>query len=154
VLAHHFLERLSKENQLPTVELPADVLNLLLAHDWPGNVRELENYVERLVLLSRAGPLSPESVPPPGRFARLGKRKTSGDVPDLIRRLVEAGISALPPGGLKAGLVDAVERELIEQVMRQCNGVGVKAADRIGINRNTLHKKLEEYRGDGEPRSE
>jgi Nif-specific regulatory protein len=147
VLARHFLERFSKENQLPTPEVPTEVMDLLIAHDWPGNVRELENYVERLVLLSRAGPLSREAVPPPGRFVRLGKRKSAGDVPDLIRRLVQAGISALPSGSLKTGLVDAVERELIEQVMRQCRS-GVDAARAIGINRNTLAKKLEEYRGD------
>jgi DNA-binding NtrC family response regulator len=85
---------------------------------------------------------------------RLGKRKSAGDVPDLIRRLVQAGIAALPQGTLKEGLVDAVERELIEQVMRQCRS-GVDAARAIGINRNTLAKKLEEYRGgaeEGEPR--
>ncbi|MGL6096090.1 MAG: helix-turn-helix domain-containing protein, partial [Fimbriiglobus sp.] len=43
-------------------------------------------------------------------------------------------------------LVGGVERELIEQVMRQCDGVQVKAASRLGINRNTLHKKIEEYK--------
>ena len=52
----------------------------------------------------------------------------------------------MPNGELKSGLVDAVERELIEQVMEMCQGVGVKAAEKIGINRNTLHKKLEEFR--------
>jgi Nif-specific regulatory protein len=56
-------------------------------------------------------------------------------------------VAALPHGDLKTGLLDAVEREMIEQAMQQCNGVVIKAADRIGINRNTLSKKLEEYRG-------
>jgi Nif-specific regulatory protein len=65
---------------------------------------------------------------------------------ELIRQLVRTGISTLKHGELKVGLVDAVERELIEQVMDLCHGVGVKAAEKIGINRNTLHKKLEEYR--------
>ncbi len=88
-----------------------------------------------------------DSIPPPGRVDHL-RRKPAGDaVPDLIRQLVQAAVAALPRGELKLRLVDAVERELIEYVMRQCNGVGVKASEMIGINRNTLHKKLEEYRG-------
>ena len=147
-LTRTFLARISKDNQLPPIELPSEIVASMEAHDWPGNVRELENYIERLVLLSRAGPPSPETVPPPGRVDRLRKARAAadGDLPTLIRRLVNSGIQTLPNGELKSGLVDAVERELIEQVMEMCQGVGVKAAERIGINRNTLHKKLEEFR--------
>jgi Nif-specific regulatory protein len=145
-LARTFFGRILKDNQIPPFDLPDDILGLMQAHDWPGNVRELENYVERLALLSRAGPLSAESVPPPGRIDRLRKSKGAGELPDLIRQLVQTAIQTLPSGELKIGLVDSVEREMIEQVMRLCQGVGVKAAERIGINRNTLHKKLEEYR--------
>jgi len=60
---------------------------------------------------------------------------------------VRAGVATpLPPGEkLYDFLVGGVERELIEFVMRQCDGVQVKAAARLGINRNTLHKKLEEF---------
>jgi Nif-specific regulatory protein len=72
--------------------------------------------------------------------------KGQGDLPKLIQQLVQTAIQTLPNGALKAGLVDSVEREMIEQVMHMCQGVGVKAAEKIGINRNTLHKKLEEYR--------
>ena len=53
----------------------------------------------------------------------------------------------MPEGTLKQEIVDGIERELIEQVMRQCKGVQVSAAKRLGINRNTLHKKLDEYSG-------
>jgi transcriptional regulator with PAS, ATPase and Fis domain len=143
-----FLARICRENQMDGLTLPAEIVELLQAHDWPGNVRELENFVERLVLLSRAGPLTRQTVPPPGRVERLRKKSGGDDLADLVRQLVQTGVAALPHGELKVGLVDAVERELIKQVMRECHGVGVKAADKIGINRNTLHKKLEEYRGD------
>jgi Nif-specific regulatory protein len=145
-LTRSFFARLLKENQIPPFELPEEIIALMQAHDWPGNVRELENYVERLALLSRAGPLSKESVPPPGRIDRLRKVKGEGDLPKLIQQLVQIALQTLPNGELKTGLVDSVEREMIEQVMRLCQGVGVKAAEKIGINRNTLHKKLEEYR--------
>ncbi len=147
-LANFFFARILKENQLPPVELSSEIVAMMQTHDWPGNVRELENYVERLVLLSRAGPLTPESVPPPGRIDRLRKPKgaADADLPTLIRQLVQTGVRSLPHGQLKTGIVDSVERELIEHVMQLCQGVGVKAAEKIGINRNTLHKKLEEYR--------
>jgi transcriptional regulator with PAS, ATPase and Fis domain len=151
-LAQHFLRRYCESNKQDVPELPAELLRLVQAHDWPGNVRELENYIERLVILAGAGqPLTAESVPPPGRGMRVARPVGRGptkpdDVPGLIRQLVSVGIRSLPEGELERRLVAAVERELIEQVMAMCDHVGVKAAQRIGINRNTLHKKLEDYK--------
>jgi transcriptional regulator with PAS, ATPase and Fis domain len=148
VLAHSFAKRYAADNKVDPPPLTPNIIALLQAHAWPGNVRELENYIERLVLLSRGGPLVSEALPPPGRVVRLRKSgKSSGDdIPALIERLVEVGIDRLPSGRLKSGLVDAVERAMIEQVMRRCNDVGVKAAKMIGINRNTLHTKLDDYK--------
>ena len=67
----------------------------------------------------------------------------------LIQHLVRAGIHSLPQdeGRLYDRLVGGVERELIEQVMQISDHVQVKAAARLGINRNTLHKKLSEFAG-------
>ena len=68
----------------------------------------------------------------------------------LIRALVRAGVNAPRPSGidLHPFLVDGVERALIEEVMRECSGTQVTAAKRLGINRNTLHKKWEQYKAD------
>src|SRR5207302_7365396 len=66
-LARAFLKRYAAENRVDAPPLTPELVAILQAHTWPGNVRELENYVERLVLLSRGGPLSPEMLPPPGR---------------------------------------------------------------------------------------
>ena len=63
----------------------------------------------------------------------------------LIQQLVRLGVQTLPHGTLNERIVGAVERETIEQVMQQYNGVQVKAADHLGINRNTLHKKVSDY---------
>ena len=73
-------------------------------------------------------------------------------MPGLIQQLVRLGVQA-PPAGKKLHdfLVGGLERALIEHVIRVCNGVKVKAADHLGINRNTLHKKLEEYEKEGRP---
>jgi DNA-binding NtrC family response regulator len=148
-LARFFLGRYSEENRRETPELTTDVLKALQEYDWPGNVRELENYIERGVVLSDGQPLTPEMLALPGRGDRrlrpAGTR--TGDLLSLIQHLVRVGIQSVPgeDGRLYNLLVGGVERELIEQVMQQCDQVQVKAAARLGINRNTLHKKLSEF---------
>jgi Nif-specific regulatory protein len=147
-LARFFLERYSEENKRDAPELPEGVLRVLLAHDWPGNIRELENVIERLVVLSNGRPLTPEMLVMPGRGERrLRPSRTRGqDVPALIQNLVRVGLQTVQDDGkLYDLLVKGIERELIEQVLQQYKGVQVKAAQRLGINRNTLHKKLGEY---------
>ena len=154
-LAKHFLERHSEENRRDTPAMAAAFVKMLQAHDWPGNVRELENYMARALVLSDGKPLAPELVAPPGRVERRWKplptRRTAGnDLNGLIRQLVRLGIETLPEGSLSQRVVEGVERELIEEVLRQCDQIQVKAAARLGINRNTLHKKVSDYaRADG-----
>ncbi len=152
-LARHFLERYSEENRRDPPELTPDVLKVLEAHDWPGNVRELENCIERAVVLSEGKALTAAMLAPPSKRPRgLPAAKTKGmDVAGLIQQLVRLGIQTLPEGTLEKQIVGGVERELIEQVLQQCDNIQVKAAARLGINRNTLHKKLSEYNrgGDG-----
>jgi Nif-specific regulatory protein len=150
-LARHFLARYSEENRRDVPELTEDVLDVLRAHDWPGNVRELENYIERAVVLSAGRAITPDMVRPLSRtdLDRVGMRRStaSGDLHSLIQQLVQTALRTIPgeSGDLHKRVIDGVERELIEQVLAQCNDVHVKAAERLGINRNTLHKKVEGY---------
>jgi len=139
----------SEENRRDPPALGTDVLKILLAHDWPGNVRELENCIERAVVLADGQPLNPEL------FASLGAREQraraarnrSSDLPALIQNLVRVGVQSYPgeDARLYDRLVGEVERELIQQVLLLCDNVQVKAAARLGINRNTLHKKISEF---------
>lgn len=148
-LARFFLERYSEENRREPPELTIEVIKALQAYDWPGNVRELENYIERAVVLAEGEKLTSDNLALPGRGDRrlrpAGTR--AGDLQGLIQTLVRVGIQSTPAaeGKLFERLVGGVERELIEQVMQLCDNVQVKAAARLGINRNTLHKKLSEY---------
>jgi Nif-specific regulatory protein len=157
LLAQFFLRRYADQHKCVVPEFPPSVMEGLKAHDWPGNVRELENTLERLIVLSDGGPVTPDLL----RFARpkyllRSSRGTSGtptDVPSLIRALVRAGMHAPRPEGtdLHPFLVDGLERALIEEVMRESGNTQVKAAQRLGINRNTLHKKWEQYKVDDAP---
>lgn len=151
-LVAHFLNIYSEKNEKHVVHIQPEVLQLLQAHDWPGNVRELQNYVERAVAMAEGDEftvdLLPESVL--GRPQRRGGRMRGGDIETLVYDVVQQGISApSPEGGPEIGLheriVSRVEKELIVQVMQQCNNVQTKAATRLGINRNTLRSKLQEY---------
>jgi transcriptional regulator with GAF, ATPase, and Fis domain len=148
-LARHFLERYSEENRREAPELPRDVIDVLLRYDWPGNVRELENCMERAVVLTEGSVVRPELLGPPGggerRLRPAGQR--GNNLQALIQNLVRVGIQTIPPDEkrLYRRVVEGVEQELIEQVMRLCGDVQVKAATWLGINRNTLHKKVEKY---------
>jgi len=153
-LAQFFLKRYADTHKCPVPDLTAPVIEALKSHDWPGNVRELENTLERLVVMADGGTIPPEML----RFGRpryslrpMKGATAANDVPTLIRNLVRAGLQTPLPRGLKGFhpfLVDGLERELIEEVMRQLGGTQIKAAERLGINRNTLHKKLEQFRTD------
>src|SRR5579883_429439 len=160
LLAQFFVKRYGDHHKCPVPELTPIVLEALKNHDWPGNVRELENTLERLIVFADGGAITPDLL----RFGRArpiirGPRGSGSptDVPSLIHALVRAGMHAPRPDSitLHKFLVDGVERELIEEVLRESGDNQVKAAQRLGINRNTLHKKREDYRkadgGSAEP---
>src|SRR5262249_6713469 len=148
-LARFFLERYSEENRREAPEITTEVMKALLAYDWPGNVRELENCMERAVVLCEGDALRAELLGAPGggerRLKPVGSR--GGDLQALIQNLVRVGIQTVPAedGKLYSCVVRGVERELIEQVLQLCGDVQVKAAAWLGINRNTLHKKVDQY---------
>ncbi len=148
-LARFFLERYCEENRRETPEIPEKIWQRWQGYSWPGNVRELENYVERAVVLSHGqNQIQFElMVPGPERRLALPTRGQTTDLDTLIQQLVHAALQTLPAedGKLHDRLVRGVEKELLSQVLPLCDNVLVKAAARLGINRNTLHKKISEW---------
>ena len=124
LLVKAFLDEFNRENGKQVRELSPEALNLLLAYDWPGNVRELRNVIEQMVVLAHADRLTVRDVPPQVRGAA-----------DLTK------ISAVRTGMT----VEEAERQLIIQALKETDGNRTKAAQRIGISRRTLHRKLKEY---------
>jgi DNA-binding NtrC family response regulator len=147
-LTRFFLDRYCDENRRDTPEPPASILEKLKHYDWPGNVRELENCVERAVVLSHGRSLQFDLMLPGQERRARSVHGKNADLDVLIQQLVNALLQNLPAddGNLYNRLIRGVERELLEQVLPLCDNVLVKAAARLGINRNTLHKKLAELK--------
>ena len=153
-LVGHFLAIYNEENDRYVAHISPKALEALQNYHWPGNVRELQNYVERAVVMA-AGDEMNETLLPDILLGGDTKRATrSGpvDLETLTYDLVQQGIATAGPqeDNLHAKIVNRVERELIAQVMTSCDSVQTKAATKLGINRNTLHKKLKEYGLNGE----
>jgi DNA-binding NtrC family response regulator len=147
-LVGHFLRIYNEQNHCHVPHVEPKAMEALVAYDWPGNVRELQNYVERAVVLALGDELTCDLLPEMvlgRRRPRIGRRVV--DLQTLASELIEEGLARAGPDedNLYAKIVNRVERELIAQVMAACEGVQVKAAARLGINRNTLHKKLRDY---------
>ena len=157
LLVAHFLQVYNEENERRVVHVQPQAMTALTSYDWPGNVRELQNYVERCVVLARGDELKFDLLP---TAVREGLRDDSLDeqsavsLDQLARRLVQQGIaeSGDDAEGLHEQIVNRVERELIAQVMAASDNIRVRAAQRLGINRNTLQKKIQDYRLEGDNR--
>jgi two-component system nitrogen regulation response regulator GlnG len=148
-LARAFMVRARREG-LPEKSIDTRAIEMLKTHDWPGNVRELEN------LLKRAAALCPENVIGPreierelaaGRLA-LGEALADQEPLSAIVRRRLASEFASAPGGVPAeGLYDRViaeiEAPLINLTLEATRGNQIKAAAILGINRNTLRKKIQ-----------
>jgi two-component system, NtrC family, nitrogen regulation response regulator GlnG len=149
LLAAHFLDR-SERDGAPERRLSDAAGDLLRAYTWPGNVRQLENTVRRLVLTSRANIISraevafvlaaqPESDPAPG--AGDGD-KLSASVARHLQRYFDLHGNVLPAPGLYARILREIEPPLIRISLDATGGNQAKCADLLGINRNTLRKKI------------
>ena len=148
-LARHFLAAAAHEG-LPRKSLDTDAVAALLAHRWPGNVRELENLMRRLAVLARGDIITAAMV-----LTGLGSRTLVpiSAVPALsLAEAARSHIAAyfqdfgagLPPDGVYDRLLAEVERPLISACLDATGGNQLKAAKLLGMNRNTLRRKLDE----------
>jgi two-component system nitrogen regulation response regulator GlnG len=148
-LVNHFLKQASAGG-LPAKRFTPDAVRALAGWSWPGNVRELENLVRRLQVLVGEDTISAEMVESelaavrPVEAAPIEVESLSASVDQHIRRYFGALDGAVPPSGLHARILREVEHPLIVATLEITRGNQVKAAEILGINRNTLRKRIRE----------
>lgn len=148
-LVSFFLEHYNEINDRYVVHMADGVMNAMQQYHWPGNVRELQNYVERAVVMAETDELTFDLLPKcvTNREIPTGTPTPVSDLDSLTQELVLRGLTDGNDSGgeIHSSIVERVEKELIAQVLSNCGGVQTKAATKLGINRNTLHKKIKEY---------
>src|SRR3954469_15967495 len=137
LLVRGFLRHFCKVNEKPLLELTADAMSALLTYHWPGNVRELRTAIEHGVVMAR------------------GTRLTLRDLPPNVRAAAGAALPGrITPAkafGEKSSALDLheTEKRLILQELATTNGNITKAAQKLGISRRTLHRKINEMKQGG-----
>lgn len=151
-LVSHFLNQASREG-LPMKSLNKAALDHLASYSWPGNVRELENLVRRLAALYSQEVIGADVIASELRDLPANPAETAGSARDEslgeaverhLRDHFDAHADGLPAPGLYDRVLAEVERPLLGLSLSATRGNQIKAAQLLGINRNTLRKKLRE----------
>ncbi len=136
LLGHHFLQEYAKAADKPISGFSTGALQLLMSYDWPGNVRELENTVERAVLLETSDVLQG------GNPALSGLHATSkGYTPDSYGDSMPSFASA----STEILSLEEIEKQALVHALGVTHNNITKAAQALGINRVTIHRKLKKY---------
>lgn len=148
-----FTRRFVEEYSLPAIGVSSEVLQQLTAYEWPGNVRELENAIKRALVMCAGQMLLMEHFPHVGphvgreHVMTYSPLKVDAHIDALLRAQFEGYLETAEAGeGVLYGQVRALfEKPLFRIVLEHTGGNRSKAAELLGINRNTLHTKLAEY---------
>jgi two-component system nitrogen regulation response regulator GlnG len=144
LLVEYFVHRVQKELNVSIQGCTREALDLLQSHDWPGNVRELENAMRRAALLSSDHLLEPEDFPAlsPQTVARESDESLEALIGNKLRAtFAQMDIQEL--NNLYEMVLFQMERPLIRIILEKTRFNQVRAAEILGINRNTLRKKIQ-----------
>jgi two-component system nitrogen regulation response regulator GlnG len=160
-LIRHFFEQVEREG-LPAKQLDQAAIERLKRHRWPGNVRELENLARRLAALypqeTIAASVIDAELSQPGIFAADDEPKSDDRLAAAIERHLASYFASfgaeLPPPGLYHRVLREIEHPLLSATLAATRGNQIRAADLLGVNRNTLRKKIRDldiqvYRSSG-----
>jgi two-component system nitrogen regulation response regulator GlnG len=151
LLARHFLDR-ARASGLPSKQLATEALEALKAHAWPGNARELENLMRRMAALypqevigadAVAAELA-EAAPVAGPDGQAAPMTLEQAVERHLASFMAAHKDGMPVKELYDRVLAEVERPLLRMALSATRGNQIKAAAMLGLNRNTLRKKLRE----------
>ncbi|MDX1581667.1 MAG: sigma 54-interacting transcriptional regulator, partial [Alphaproteobacteria bacterium] len=150
-LVRHFLKE-GKDQGLPTKSFDSPALERMQKYRWPGNVRELENFVQRIAALYSEDVIGLEVLEQELLETKEQSGSTASPDSDNLGATIEAHLEryfgahgeSLPPSGLYDRIIREVERPLLRVALNATNGNQVKTAELLGLNRNTLRKKIRE----------
>jgi DNA-binding NtrC family response regulator len=132
LLAQHFLEKHARAFRREVSGLEPDAIRVLTSYAWPGNVRELENAIERAVAVAKEPRLRREDLPP-----EIVASPTAAPPPEVL--------AGLPYRDAVDQARDRVSREYLAQLMKEFGGNVTRAAERAGMERESLHRLLRRY---------
>jgi len=144
-LTTYFLDKINRSMGTSVTGVSPDAQALLLQYPWPGNIRELENVLLRAAVLAPGRMLTLSDLSLPQEEISLSKDLTELSLEEVIRRKLQSYFqqpSGSVPTDLYASIITQIEKPLIELTLEYTGGNQLKAADVLGINRNTLRKKI------------
>ncbi len=140
-LARHFLKESIKAFELPPKDFSKDAERSLSGYDWPGNVRELENCVKRAAILSKGSLIERRELFANDYNACSIKEFIEVKLEGLLKKMTR-----IENSNLYETIMAEVDKALLGIALKETGGNQVKAAKALGINRNTLNKKMKEYK--------
>lgn len=145
-----FTSRFAQEYQIPKIGISSETIDKLIEHEWHGNVRELENAIKRALVMCSGQMLLPEHFSEifdkPILETNVDNQNLDSQMQSLLKGQVAHLLeSDVDDGQLYAKIRAIFEKPLFEIVLEHTDGNRSKASEILGINRNTLHTKLNEY---------
>jgi len=138
LLVKYFIDLYSKKYKKNIRDISSNCLKCLIEYNWPGNIRELENIIERAVILSPYDIIDERVLPP-----YIAKHEIETDkLEDLILQEIKSN----PSGIIFKNVMEKIERCLIDYAMIKFNNKQSKAAEFLGIHRNTMREKIKYYK--------
>jgi two-component system nitrogen regulation response regulator GlnG len=144
-LVSYFIDKINRDMGTRVTAIAPEAQNLLNEHAWPGNVRELENTLVRAAVLAPGPMLMPSDLALARRDEAPPAANDDLSLEEVVRLKLKEyfrQIRDVDPNDLYEMIIERVERPLIELTLERTRGNQLKAAALLGINRNTLHKKI------------
>lgn len=139
-LVNHFLEQTARAVGAEPKSVSPTAMGILSAYDWPGNVRELSNAIRRAALIAPGSVITVDDISP-----EIGGSKGVARPEDALARSVREAMELHADGEIYDAVIKRVEKALIGNALKKTGGVQAHAAKLLGVNRNTLMKKIAEF---------
>lgn len=151
ILTKYFLEKFHHMYDVELKSITDDAMKYISSLDWPGNIRELENTLKRIVILNPEGTITKDHILEQSTSSKIEKTLSSSleDIETLIYSALENYLSKFEltyEKDLYKKILPLIEKPLIEIVLKSTNSNQLKSSETLGINRNTLRKKIKDLK--------